>query len=307
MDVQRENIELSRGETFRLLRWQHSVRDVEVDWDGGKSVRLEGQGDHWHYHPACELTFISTGSGTRLVADHIELFESGDLVLIGPNVPHYWQLRGESAGLALQWDLPPEHPVWTFSQATPLRFLFNAALRGIKIGGGTAENIKQQMLGLPRHTGFSRLAMFLYLLSTIAAAPSKDLQPLSSRPFAMNGNVEAQEAVRRAVSYILAHYRENVGLAELLKLTGMSRATFARQFPVQVGKSFSNFRNQVRLQAVCHALQSSNDPVGSIAFSHGFNQLSFFNRLFRREFGVNPSEYRESLGRDLSSGTVDKP
>jgi AraC-like DNA-binding protein len=111
----------------------------------------------------------------------------------------------------------------------------------------------------------------------------------------MSGNVETQEAIRRAVSYILAHYRENLSLSQLLKLTGMSRATFARQFLLHVGKSFSLFRNQVRLQAVCHALHVSPDPVGTIAFSHGFNQLSFFNRLFRREFGVNPSEYRMNL------------
>jgi predicted RNA-binding Zn-ribbon protein involved in translation (DUF1610 family) len=86
MDLQRENIQLSKGETFRLLRWQHTVREVEVVLGPGKAVPLHGEGDHWHYHPACELTFISRGAGTRLVADHIELFESGDLVLIGSNV-----------------------------------------------------------------------------------------------------------------------------------------------------------------------------------------------------------------------------
>lgn len=300
MDLQRENIQLSKGETFRLLRWQHTVREVEVVLGPGKAVPLHGEGDHWHYHPACELTFISRGAGTRLVADHIELFESGDLVLIGSNVPHYWQLRGDSAGLAIQWDFPLEHGIWSFNEAAPLRHLLNSALRGIQIRGVTADVIRQQMKTLTGHSGLSRLSMFLQILSILAAAPRQDMQPLSAQPFSMTGNIETQEAIRRAVSYILAHYRENLSLAELLKLTGMSRATFARQFLLHVGKSFSIFRNQVRLQAVCHALQVSTEPVGTIAFSHGFNQLSFFNRLFRREFGVNPSEYRASLAKGAS-------
>lgn len=297
MDAQRENIHLSKGETFRLLRWQHFVREVEVVLGAGKAKPLHGEGDHWHYHPACELTFISRGAGTRLVADHIELFESGDLVLIGSNVPHYWQLRGESAGLAIQWDFPLDHGIWSFNEAVPLRALLTTALRGIQIRGITADVIRQQMKVLAGHSGLTRLSMFLQILSILSAAPKQDLLPLSTQPFSMTGNFETQEAIRRAVSYILAHYRETLSLGELHKLTRMSRATFARQFLLHVGKSFSIFRNQVRLQAVCHALHVSSEPVGTIAFSHGFNQLSFFNRLFRREFGVNPSEYRTSLAK----------
>lgn len=302
MTPQRENIQLPAGETFRLLRWGHSVREVELVMGSGKTVPLHGEGDHWHYHPACELTFITRGSGTRLVADHIERFEPGDLVLIGSNVPHYWQLRGDSAGLALQWELPLDHGIWTFNEAAPLRTLLNSALRGIRVGGITSDVIRQQMKILTAHSGLTRFSMFLRLLSILADAPKQDMVPLSEQPFAMSGNVETQEAIRRAVSYILAHYREDLSLSELLKLTGMSRATFARQFPLHVGKSFSIFRNQVRLQAVCQALQASNEPVGTIAFSHGFNQLSFFNRLFRREFGLNPSEYRAKATSRGTSG-----
>jgi len=304
MEAQRELVQLSKGETFRLLRWSHSVREVEVVLGSGKVAPLHGEGDHWHYHPACELTYITRGQGTRLVADNVDLFDSGDLVLIGSNVPHYWQLRGDSAGLAVQWDFPLEHGIWAFNEATPLRALLDSALRGIHVRGATADVVRQQMKALTGHSGLTRLAMFLQILAILAMAPKPDLVPLSAQPFSMSSNMETQEAIRRAVSYILAHYRENLSLAELLKLTGMSRATFARQFLLHVGKSFSIFRNQVRLQAVCHALQVSVEPVGTIAFSHGFNQLSFFNRLFRREFGVNPSEYRANLRKGTAPDAV---
>lgn len=293
MESQRENIRLGQGETFRLLRWDRSVASVEVVLGPGRAVPLQGQGDHWHYHPATELTFIQRGAGTRFIADHIELFETGDLALIGPNVPHYWHLRGISTGLALQWDFPLEHGIWGFGEAAPLRALTESARRGLHIRGATAVFIRRRMEELAGLQGLLRLALFLQILAGLANAPKGDVRCLSARSFSLSGNAETQEAIRRAVSYILAHYRDPVALPQLLQLTGMSRASFARQFLLHAGKPFSTFRNQVRLQAVCHALRASAEPVGSIALSHGFNQLSFFNRLFRREFGLSPTDYRK--------------
>jgi len=273
------------------------VKKVEVV-SGGQATPIHGQGDHWHYHEAMELTFIEHGSGTRFVADHIEMFNDGDLVLIGSNVPHYWHSRGRSKGLAIQWSFPLDHGIWSFGEALrPLGALANAALRGLHLKGETARACAEAMRALVPLKGLPRLASFFGLLSLICSAPSRDISPLASSPFSLDGTAEQQEAIRRAVSYILAHYRDPVRLEELLRLTGMSRATFARQFHRHAGKSFSVFLNQVRLQAVCRSLIESAEPISSIALDHGFNQLSFFNRLFRRELGTNPGDYRRQLSR----------
>jgi len=292
MRLPREDIRLGAGQTFRLLRWDRTVTRVDVVLAPGRAAPVQGHGDHWHYHPESELTLIKKGAGTRFVGDYIELFESGDLVLIGANVPHYWHLRGMSAGLSLQWDLPMEHGIWRFNEAASLKALAEAARRGIHIGGSTAAAVRSLMEQLAALVGLSRLAHFLKVLSVLADAPARELRPLAAHPFSLSGTAEQQEAVRRAVSYIIASYREPVRLPELLRLTGMSRATFARQFSAHAGKSFSTFLNQVRLQAVCRSLRDSSEPIGNIALGNGFNQLSFFNRLFRREFGISPSAYR---------------
>lgn len=292
MQTPREDIRLGAGQTFRLLRWSRSVTRVEVVLAPDKVAPIQGHGDHWHYHPETELTLIQKGAGTRFVGDYIELFESGDLVLIGANVPHYWHLRGASAGLSLQWDLPLEHVIWSFNETTPLKALAEAARRGLHIRGATASAIRLLMDQLTALVGLPRLAHFLELLSVLASAPARDIRPLAAHPFSLSGTAEQQEAVRRAVSYIIANYREPVRLPDLLRLTGMSRPTFARQFRKHAGKSFSTFLNQVRLQAVCRSLRDSAEPIGNIALGNGFNQLSFFNRLFRREFGISPGAYR---------------
>ena len=292
MPTQLENILLAPGETFRVLRWVGSVNRVAVIL-GGMASPIQGHGDHWHYHRAMELTLIERGAGTRFVADHIELFEPGDLVLIGSNVPHYWHSRGGSAGLSVQWDFPLDHGIWSFGEtAAPLRALANSALRGLHLRGDTAKKTAAAMAALPNLAGLPRLAAFLHLLAILTAAPKRDVRPLGAFPFSMDGTDEQQKAVRRAVSYILAHFREPIRLGALLRLSGMSRATFARQFQRHAGKPFSTFLNQVRLQAVCRALLETSESISAIAFTHGFNQLSFFNRLFRREFGESPSDYR---------------
>ncbi|HVU27928.1 MAG TPA: AraC family transcriptional regulator [Verrucomicrobiae bacterium] len=222
------------------------------------------------------------------------MFEAGDIVLIGTNVPHYWHLRGFSEGLSIQWDFPLEHGIWTFGEAAPLRALAESSRRGLHLSGRTADVARQRMESLTTLSGLHRLAAFLDLLGELATAPARDIRLLAAQPFSLSGTDEHQEAVQRAVSYILANYREQVRLSELLRLTGMSRASFARQFRFHAGKSFSTFLNQVRLQAVCRALRNSIEPVSSIALNNGFNQLSFFNRLFRREFGINPTTYRQT-------------
>lgn len=299
MAKEHENISLAPDETFRLLRWTSSVNRVEVI-RRGQTRFIAGHGDHWHYHRAMELTLIKHGTGTRFVADRVEMFHDGDLVLIGANVPHYWHSDGRYTGLSVQWDFPPDHGIWRFGEmVVPLQTLARSALHGLRLKGKTAIATANTMAALTSLADLPRLAAFLQLISSIASAPGCDVEQLAVHPFSLNGTAERQEEIARAVSYILAHYRESVRLDELLRLTGMSRATFARQFQRHAGKTFSAFLNEVRLQAVCRALMESADSISSIAFNHGFNQLSFFNRLFRREFGMSPSDYRRKLSRPL--------
>ncbi len=305
MPTQREDIQFAAGNTLRLLRWNRSVNRVEIVHGSGQVTPLHGQGDHWHYHRAAELTLVQRGAGTRFVADHIELFDSGDLVLIGANVPHYWHQRGVSAGLSIQWDFPLEHGIWGFGEAAPLRTLTESARRGLHIQGKTSDVTRRRIEELPGLNGLARLALFFQILDGLAEAPPRDIRPLSTRSFSLSGSEEHQEAVRQAVSYILAHFRGTVSLDDLLRLTSMSRATFSRQFKHHAGKSFSTFLNQVRLQAVCRALRDTTELVGNIALDNGFNQLSFFNRLFRREFGMSPSDFRNQQHSTFSKESSD--
>ncbi|MDB6074429.1 MAG: transcriptional regulator, AraC family, partial [Verrucomicrobiaceae bacterium] len=140
--------------------------------------------------------------------------------------------------------------------------------------------------------GAERLGLLLRLLAVMAGAPDHDCSFLSVRSFALPTESHYQQAIREAMRHLIANFREPIRLEEVLQLTNLSRPTFARQFKLHSGHSFSEFLSRLRLQAACRELAEGDRSVLEIALGCGFTQISFFNRLFRRVTGSNPTEYR---------------
>ena len=293
----RETIRLSEGHSFRLLRWARSPSDVECVLAPERTQPMAGEGERWHFHVEMELTLFTRGSGTRFVGDHIGAFESGDLVLLGEKLPHYWHCRGPSSGLSAQWHFPESHALWTFPETLSVLPLFERAKRGLHITGRAAAEAVSMLRGLERSKGAGRLALLLGLLHRIAEAGEGECQPLSARAFSLPTGEGHQRAIAAAVRHLVANHRDPVRLEEVLALTGLSRSSFARQFKQHSGRSFSEFLNGLRLEAACRELLESGRPVLDIALGAGFTQVSFFNRLFRRTYGCSPSAFRTIRGR----------
>jgi AraC-like DNA-binding protein len=288
----REQIHLPSGHSFRVLRWSRSVREVESLLGPGRAVRIAGEGAHWHYHVEMELTWFARGAGTRFVGDHIAPFADGDVVLLGENLPHYWHARGPSSGLSVQWSFPHGHAFWAFPESLALADLFREAGRGLQFSGATAAAVAGDLRGLAETGGAERFGLLISLLARLARVPAAGRRHLSGRSFSLPRTTVHQQAIGEAVRYLLANFRDEIRLPDVLRLTRMSKPTFSRQFKQQVGKTYSQFVAQVRLQAVCRELVETERPILEIALSCGFGQLSFFNRLFRRVYGCSPREYR---------------
>lgn len=271
------------------------MEKVEVILGGGIREIVQGEGGNWHYHPEMELTWFARGEGLRFVGDHIGSFEGGDLVLLGRRLPHHWQIRGKSAGLSIQWHYPESHPIWCIPEVRHLAILFSEAAEGLQFPPEAAERIgarMKQMADLT--TGTERFAALLVIFEDLARSLGT-AKRLSRKLFVPpSENSPHQEAIRDAVSDLLTSFREPVTLEKMLSITGMTRPTFCRQFKLHTGNSFSAFLNRVRLHAACRELRAGNKPVIDVAFESGISQVSFFNRLFLREIGCTPSDYRRS-------------
>ncbi|MEI6715081.1 MAG: AraC family transcriptional regulator [Verrucomicrobiota bacterium] len=288
----REDVRLAAGQSFRLLRWKDAPEAVDLLQDQGVAVPWKGYGNRWHYHRELELACISRARGTRFIADAVDAVDGEDLVLIGANVPHYWDLSGSSEGTVLQWDFPRHHGMWGFAESAPLQALMERAKRGLNVRGHAAKVVRGLVADMAGVSGLGRLALFFKVLHALTDASPAEMLPVSTKAFSLEGTAQQQEAMSLAVSYLLANFRNGVRLEDLLRLTGMSRATFSRQFQRHAGKPFSELLNELRIQSVCRALRETDTPVAIVALEEGFNQLSFFNRIFRRYVGCTPREYR---------------
>ena len=297
----REKILPPGGHSFRLLKWDRSLGEVETIISPQQSVRVAGAGNRWHFHTEMELTLFLRGQGTRFVGDHIGPFAPGDLVLLGERLPHYWHTNGVTSGLSIQFHFPMDHPFWGFPENLSTAELFQRSGHGMAISGKTAQVISQLMQELPKNTGAAQLGILLIILARLVAAPQPDLKLLSGGAFNLPNESPHQEIIAKAVRHLIANFREEVRLEDLLKLTRMSRPTFARQFKKHSGHSYSSFLNKLRLQAACRELEKSERGILDISLACGFPHVSFFNRLFRREMKCNPTEFR------LRIRSTDKP
>lgn len=288
----RETIDTPVGQSFRAIRWSRNLREVESIQADGSLRKIAGEGVHWHHHAEMELTFFSKGSGTRFVGDHIGEFAKGDLVLLGCDLPHYWHAADQSAGVSIQWHFPRTHALWEFAELAKVQTVFSGAERGFRLKGKTAVRIGgllEEMMALGAAPRFAKL---LDVFAVLSSMPARDREVLSSKGFGPAVAARHQGAIAKAVRHVLANFKGEIRMEDLLQLTGMSRATFARQFKQHAGRTLSEFVNKVRLQAACRELAETDAAVTEIAMNSGFGEISFFNRLFRREKGCSPREWR---------------
>lgn len=304
MSIVQEKIQIPAGHSFRLLRWRENFRDVDIIISAGQRVRIVGEGEHWHYHEACELLYFETGSGTSFIGDRIQAIQAGDVVLVGPNLPHYWHMRGSSSGWLVQWHWDPSHHVWALPETAELDQLYKDALRGIQFFDRAAGTIAAQLLELAGTEGLNRFGHLLRILATAADASDRErvLISQSSLSFAIGSRYQA--AMQAVIRHVFENFRRQIRLEEVLRVSNMSKPTFSREFKTHTGKPLSTFLQQVRMDAVCHELVGTDHPITEVALNNGFTELSFFYQLFRRVHRCNPMEYRR---RQRSAGPGAQP
>jgi AraC-like DNA-binding protein len=255
----------------------------------------------WHFHPEVELTLIVKGSGRRFVGDSIESFAEGDLVLLGPNLPHFWQ-SGESrpaAGCAhsvviqFKRDFIGE-AVWAQPEFSSIAHLLARSARGLHFTGRAAHKAAEDLRALPQAEGMAGLSRLLQVLGLLAR--DRQARPLASLSYAPVLNRETEARVARVYEYAASHFQEAVTLPQLARVAAMSPAAFSRYFKRVTGRAPSDFLNDLRLDHACRLLRESNLTITRVSADAGFNTLTSFNRRFRERTGATPRDYRRMLG-----------
>jgi len=295
MRLKAEEIQLLPNESFRLLNWKNNLQDVEIVTADGQRRPFTGSGHEWHYHSQMELTLILQGSGTRFIGDSITHFKAPDLVLIGPNLPHYWHMRGHSSGYALQFDFDAEHPLGQLPETRELRGLWGDAQRGLRITGSAVEHIAQLIETALSCGGMGRLAKFMHILDTLATTDRKNRKHISHTTFVPPIRQTTYRSLQKAIYWVFHNFHEDLSFANVLRETRMSKATFERHFKKHTGKTFTSFVAEVRLNFASRQLIETDASVSEIALASGYNNISHFNHQFQALYHCPPRVFRKRM------------
>ncbi len=295
MRLKDEKIELLPGESFRLLRWKDNVHDVEAVASDGTCRPFSGSGHEWHHHSQLELTLVAQGSGSRFVGDSITPFSAPDLVLIGPDLPHYWHMRPRSSGFAIQFDFGAGHPFWNFPETEALRALWKDARRGLRITGPGVSAVAGLIRTALACGGLARLACFLQILDTLAKTAPKHRRAISSTTFAPPARQATTLSLQKAINLVFRSFHEPLAFGDVLREAHMSKATFERHFKRHTGKTFTGFLSEVRLNFASRQLVETDQSVSEIALASGYNNLSHFNHQFKALHRLPPRSFRRKM------------
>ncbi len=251
----------------------------------------------WHFHPEFELTLITAGRGRRFVGDSIEPFEPGDLVLLGPHLPHTWHsmpARGERSGAVVVRFGPDVLGAGFLERAEcgRLRRLMAAAGRGLVFSGRAAREVGDRIVGLAAAAPLERLLALPALLDRLAERAEP--RPLSSLEWDAAPPSRDARRIDRACRHIMQHFTEPLSLAAVAAVVKLSPAGFSRFFHRMTGRTFVGWLTEVRIGHACRLLVQTDQPVLEIAIDSGFGNLSNFNRAFRRLRGRTPREWRRT-------------
>lgn len=277
-NIQREITPLSQGDCLLVFDRIKSHFDFPV-----------------HFHPEYELNFIFNATDAqRNVGDDKSYIGQYELVLVGPNLYHGWdngQCKSDSIHeITIQFhhDLIHES-LLTRNMMKPIKEMLANASAGILFDEPTTRLIAPRLQELSRRNGmeaFIELISILHILSVSGHHKLLCTMPVNTSDFANS------DRIKKVYQYIELNYQEKIKVEEVAKLLHMTETTLSRLMKQRTGKSFIDFLNDYRIGFATRCLTETNQSVSEIAFRCGFYNISNFNRIFKKNKGCTPGEYR---------------
>lgn len=251
-----------------------------------------------HYHEEYELNLILNAKGARrVVGEHIEVIDDLELALIGPNLYHTWFTHqcqsDEITEVTIQFhkDLFDEKFLKR-NQLSFMKSMLECSHRGISFPPETVQALKERLLCLDKKTGFDSVLELLSILHDLSI--SRNMRTLSDPNFANEKFYYNSRRIEKVFEYMNDNYNKQVSLAEVSRIANMPEASFSRFIKQRTGKTFIDSLNEIRLGHASRMLIDTTSTIAEIAYKCGFNNISNFNRIFKRKKFCIPKEFRET-------------
>jgi AraC-like DNA-binding protein len=234
------------------------------------------------------------------VADSIEAFQPGDLAFIGRNLPHVWIADKETRTpsnrtlemVFLQFTsnvLSPQ--LLSLPEFSYVKRTLELSERGIHIVGHTLNEVSEIMLQLPYLKSFDRMLHFFMLMDIIGKSESN--VQLASKEYLKMRFTTSNKRIAAIHEYLMNNYHEEVDLKRLAALVNMAEGSLCRFFKMNTGITVFEYLNKIKTEFACKLLMDPDLSILEICLDSGFNNISHFNKQFKKNTGVPPSEYRK--------------
>lgn len=254
--------------------------------------------DRLHAHQEWQLTLILKGEGTFVSGHQISQYKPGDLYLIGSNIPHVFKSDQspdeeenlkQSHSLSIYFD--PENPA--LSNIPELRdclTLFSKKGYVYLIREPQTHDYFSLLEQIRQKNSVDRLMSFYRILSLISETIDS-FSPITIIHEQKNFSEKEGRRMNDIVSFTFANSHRDISIAEIAEVAHLSPEAFCRYFKLRTRKTYINFLNEIRINNACKLLDKNESPVADISFQVGFNNISNFNRIFKRITGLSPRNY----------------
>ena len=276
MKIQREEVLPGEGQSFKLFT--PSLKNFFF----------------WHYHPEYELVYVEATAGIRHVGQHVSGYVESDLVLIGPNIPHLnfdYGLKTDYKQVVVQLK---EDFLGDAFQHTPeltlIHELFSKARMGLSFTGITKNKVVEKLKEMQTLDHFEQLLCLLRIFQVLAS--SDELVVLNERDTSVKIFLNDKIRMSSVYEYIHANFNQDPDVNQIASQVYLSTPAFCRYFKKQTKMTFTDFVNQYRInQAKTMLLQGNN--ISEACYAVGFDSVSYFNKLFKKILGENPSKFKK--------------
>ena len=258
----------------------------------------------WHFHSEFEIVYVLKSSGKRFVADNVETFGEGDITLLGSNLPHFWKsdAPGETENanrvnaIVVQFHKDFfRDEINSYPEFHRINELLKRSSRGIHFSKTSGEKIGKMLKRLLKLNGIERMLYFIKLLDTMAR--TENYRTLASKAYQLEEQKELNNRLDKIMHFINTNYQRKITQEEVASKIGMTTAAFCRYFKEKTGKGFIFFVNEMRIGYACKLLIENHLSISQICFECGFNNISNFNRMFKRQTSYTPGEYQQQFVR----------
>jgi AraC-like DNA-binding protein len=284
-----EVIQPVTGQSFLFRKFDHAAFDAP-----------------YHFHPEYELTYIINGYGKRYVGSHMEDFGPGDLVLLGPNLPHCWKLVGDCPDLATASAIVVQFDgtflgddFFNKNELQHIKKLFQKSACGISFQSGarTAANHHLEVLSNEKNN-FRLLIGLLEVLHKLAS--TNDHVLLDQNMMVAERSLAEQERINPVFAYLVENFRQPVSLDVAAGIANMTTNAFCKYFKKITRKTFMETIIEYRLNYAVRQLVQTDKPISEISYESGFGDVSHFYKMFKVKMGISPLNYRKKFMRSLS-------